>query len=93
MIRSGDDSNTRDLIPLNSTFEIKPLNAAEFLARNLTFYQKTDDNFYVLKYFQDDVGSLDNLEEADVNVNITDVRISIRTKSERWILISKIYFS
>ena len=68
-----------DIMPSNSTLEIKPLNIITNL--NGTNYNKTNNNFYIIDYF----GS-NGLISIDVDFNLFGL-IEILNEVKNWILI------
>jgi hypothetical protein len=87
-ISSGSDTNLDDLIPMNSTLEAKP----QLVNESFLNFNKTSDGYLVLYTLLDESGRLDNLNQPDLNINVTNLRIVFRRFSEHWILINRIEF-
>lgn len=94
MIKSGSNLHPLDLIPMNTTFEIKPvfLNSSFNNSINSTTNSSREirDEFVVLAKFNDQLGIL--MKELDQKEwhNVSEIRIVFKNSyPDKWLLISE----
>lgn len=76
----------------NATFHIKTLKPIPDNLRPVN-YQKTNDNFYIIDKFSNQLGTVSGVLNPNITGPISQIRIHIPTKSETWVIISEIDFS